>query len=363
MTPAEFSKALLQSAKALDVPAAGAKARAVAHVASAVGAGAAAGAGAGAGAAGAAGAGAGGGAALAGAATTSKLGLVTWSLVAAGVIAAGAVGVALTRTADDHPTPVVAVAPSGGAPSVAPALVPDLGSTGGAAPAAASGHDDGAAAAVDACMMHPLPDGRPTACSKKGKPVPFDLRNTCAGDVDIFWVDYDCQEVFHHRLPNGESWTQVTQDAHVWRVRDHATHALVKEFSAQRLPGAPDLTHAGEGPPRVLADVIVHDVDASSGAPGAPGAPGAEETPPAVCSGMGAPSRTTVKNERDAQIVIMWVGLDCKEKYWERVEPKKTIVLKGRDGDAWRIRDAKTAQVLVDILPDAPDTTTYITLP
>jgi hypothetical protein len=186
--------------------------------------------------------------------------------------------------------------------------------------------------------------------------VPFDLRNTCAGDVDVFWVGYDCQEVFHHRLANGESWQQVTQDAHVWRVRDHASHALVKEVSAQRLPGAPDLTHVGEGPPRVLAEVVVHDVDASA-------ASTTEEKPPSVCSGMGAPSKTTIKNERDAQIVIMWVGLDCKEKYWERVEPKKTIVLKGRDGDAWRIRDAKTAQVLVDILPDAPDTTTYITVP
>jgi hypothetical protein len=99
----------------------------------------------------------------------------------------------------------------------------------------------------------------------------------------------------------------------------------------------------------VVGDVV----DASTG----------EEKAPPVCSGLGVPSKTTIKNARDAQIVIMWVGLDCKEKFWERVEPKKTIVLKGRDGDAWRIRDAKTAQVLVDVLPDAPDTTTYITVP
>ncbi len=348
MTPAEFSKALLQSAKELDVPAAGAKARAVAHVASAAGAVGAAGAGA-----------AGGGALAGGAAAATKGGLVLWSLAAAAVVTAGVVGIALTREPAQPPAPVAAGASSGGAASVPAASMPDPVAPRGAAPAVASSHEEATATPVDACMMHPLSDGPPTSCSKKGKPVPFDLRNTCAGDVDVFWVGYDCQEVFHHRLANGESWKQVTQDAHVWRVRDHATHALVKEFSAQRLPGAPDLTHLSDAPARVLADVVVHDVDAST----ASGASATEEKPPSVCSGMGALSKTTIKNERDAQIVIMWVDLDCKEKYWERVEPKKAIVLKGRDGDAWRIRDAKTGQFLVDILPDAPDTTTYITLP
>jgi len=348
MTPAEFSKALLQSAKALDVPAAGAKARAVAHVASAVGV---------AGAAGAAGAAAGGGAALAGgAAAASKGGLVMWSLVTAAVVTAGVVGIALSRESAEQRAPVAAGASSGGAASAPAASLVDPVAPRGAAPAVASNHEEAPAAPVDACMMHPLADAPPTTCSKKGKPVLFDLRNTCAGDVDVFWVGYDCQEIFHQRLANGGSWQQVSQDAHVWRVRDHATHALVKEFSPQRVPGAPEVSHASEAAPRVLADVVVHDVDASI-------ASATEEKPPAVCSGMGARSKTTLKNDRDAQIVIMWVGLDCKEKYWDRVEPKKSIVLKGHDGDAWRIRDAKTGQVLTDILPDAPDTTTYITLP
>jgi hypothetical protein len=327
MTLEDFSKDLVRSARALDAPTAGAKARALTHLA--------------AGAAGAAGA---VGSAAAGVARW-KLALLATSL--AGVAAVGG-GVALTRAPRERAR-AASVAPPAPAPvpSSAPRPSPEP-----APGAPAVGAPDAATEApADQCAARPLPDAPPTTCSRRGKASPFDLRNTCAGDVDVFWVDYDCQEVFHRRLANGDAFQQVTQDSHVWRVRDHATHALIKEYSVPRLPGAPDLGH--DLPPRALPDVVLRATDAVI----------ADEPAPPACSGAGAATKFTLKNERDEQVVIMWVGLDCKEKYWERVEPKHARVVGGRDGDAWRIRDARTGGLLLDLTPDAPDRTTYLTVP
>lgn len=333
MTPEDFSKSLVRSAQTLDAPAAGARTRALAQLGQLAGS---------AGAAGAAGA----ASTVASGVVRSKLAVAAWSL--AGVAALGAGGLALRHTPRERPRAVVE-APS--APAAAVVSAPRSGVEAPPRAPAASAPDAAAEAPADVCAAHALPDGPPVTCSHRGKAAPFDLRNGCAGDVDVFWVDYDCHEVFHKRLGNGDSFQQVTQDAHVWRVRDHGTHALLKEFSVPRLPGAPDLSH--KLPPRALADVVLRPTDAVI----------ADEPVPSACSGAGLASKFTLKNERDDQVVIMWVGLDCKEKYWERLEPKHTRVINGRDSDAWRIRDARTGGLLLDIVPDAPDTTAYLTVP
>jgi hypothetical protein len=335
MTPAEFSKSLLESARTLDVPAAGARTRALAQLGASIG--------------GAAGAGAG----AAGAATAgTKLGVLAWSLVAAAAVAAGAGSFALSRVTTDEPRrtsgaavvadPAVASATRGA--GVPPVQAPPAGSL-------RARTDDDATPGGEACTLHTLADAPPATCSHVGKIVPFELRNGCAADVDVFWVDYECHEVFHKRMAHGETWFRTTHDAHVWRIRDHATHALLKEYSAQRVPGAPEIKP--DSPTRMLPDVVLRASDAAV----------LSDAPPAVCSGAGFASKFTVKNERDEQVVLMWVGLDCKEAFWQRIEPKHSQVVSGRDADAWRIRDARTGALLVDIAPDAPDTTTYITVP
>lgn len=340
MTPAEFNEALLQSAKRLDAPRDGAKARALAQL------------GASGAAAAAAAATAGAGATTAATATAGiKMSVLAWS-VAASFAVAGAGGYAIAR-ATEHTPPIVSepakahVAGMPASASTQAANEPVI--SHGATPVFSAG-DGAPAASANACTMHPLREAAPATCSRAGKDVHVDVRNGCTEDVDVFWVDFKCEEVFHKRLGPGEKFLRGTQTGHVWRIRDHATHALLKEFVPERVPGVPDDYDA---PLRTLPDVTVHAGDAAA----------VEEKPPPACSGPGVKSKFTLRNDGDRQVVLMWVGLDCEEKYWERVEGKQTRVVNGRDADAWRVRDAKTGALVLDIVPDVPDTTTYVTVP
>ena len=56
-------------------------------------------------------------------------------------------------------------------------------------------------------------------------------------------------------------------------------------------------------------------------------------------------------------------SIHCEETYHERVEPKHSVVINGVDADSWRIRDAKTGEVITDLVPEVPDTMTYVTVP
>lgn len=322
----EFGKSLLDAARVRDVPAAGAKGRALDFVARAATTAATTAAAS---------------SAVAGAAKAK----IAWALVAAAAFGGAAVGFGVSR-ATDPPAPIVVSrarddgtsAPSVGVSRVGPPSAP---------PPLASRDDAEVSPPRNACAA--LPDAPPARCSQTGRPVPISVRNGCAADADVFWVDGKCREIFHARLAPGESFERVTQDAHVWRVRDHATHALLKEFVPQRVPGAPELVR--NAPRRALPDVVVRAGES------------AKDGPPAACSSAGMPTKFALKNERDAQIVVMWIGLDCKEKYWQFVDPKGSIVVEGVDADAWRIRDATTGEVVTDIPPDVPDTTTYVTVP
>jgi hypothetical protein len=331
MTASEnFARSLVRSARTLDAPAAGAKERALEQLASAAATTATA-------------AGAASGTAAVAAAPV-KLGALAWAVAAGIALAgAGAYGVAHRTTAPQATSTATPVSMT-----VEPASPPTRARS---APSmsAATNDEPAPAATVNACLAAKLPESAPTTCSRPGKAVPFSIKNQCGADVDVFWVDDKCNEVFHTRLGQEQSWRRVSQSGHVWRIRDHATHALVKEFSPQRVPGAPELVH--NAPRRTLPEVVVHANDRG------------KEEPPTECSGYGLPSSFKLKNERDDQIVVMWIGQECEEKYHQRVGPKQTVVMNGVDADAWRIRDAKTGEVITDISPDVPDTSTYVTVP
>ena len=327
----DFASSLVRSARTLDVPADGAKSRALEGLASkALVATSAASA-----------------ANVVATTVPAKLGLFAWSVAAAAAIVGGAGGYEVGRVTSPRVETSV-VAPSTISPDRAPEP-PRVVAPASPAPAILTHSEDAARPPVNACLSAPLVDKPPTTCSHTGKAVPISIKNACGGDVDVFWIDDKCEEVFHTRLAPEASWRRVTQDGHVWRIRDHASHALLKEFVPQRVPGAPELVH--NAPRRTLPDVVVHANDEG------------KEEAPLACSGAGLPTKLTIKNEHDSQIVVMWLSSECEEKYHARIEPKRSLVINGVDADAWRIRDAKTGAVITDVVPEIPDTTTYITVP
>jgi hypothetical protein len=326
----EFTDSLILAAKKLDVPADGAKARAIAHLGAGIVASTA---------------GAGAGVAAVAASAPAKLGALAWTVAAAAAVLGTAAGYGVGRSAS-APTAkpvVVEVQPDPPKPSARALPPPPRSERADEAPATPT------AAPVNACLANAIADAPPTTCSTAGKTVPIRVTNACGADVDVYWVDDKCEEVFHARLAQGESWRRMTFDHHVWRVRDHASHALLKEFTPQRVSGAPELV--SKAPARVLPDVVVRGADR------------AKEEAPASCSSEGLPTKFRLKNDRDTQVVLMWIDHECQEKYHARIAPHRSLVINGTDGDAWRIRDAKTGELVSDVVAETPDMTTYVTVP
>ncbi len=87
----------------------------------------------------------------------------------------------------------------------------------------------------------PLPGPPPAVCSLLGDThAPFQLTNNSPCAVDVWWVGYDCQEVYYGTAaPNGGMFFNDTWETDPWRVRLAGSEELVEELPA--LPeGAPD---------------------------------------------------------------------------------------------------------------------------
>jgi hypothetical protein len=87
----------------------------------------------------------------------------------------------------------------------------------------------------------PLPGPPPATCSLVGDtPAPFQLTNNSPCAVDVWWVGYDCSELYYGTAaPGGGTFFNDTWETNPWRVRLAGSEELVEELPA--LPeGAPD---------------------------------------------------------------------------------------------------------------------------
>lgn len=75
-----------------------------------------------------------------------------------------------------------------------------------------------------------LPDAPPRLCSRNGTAVQLSFINNSDRDISVFWVDQFCRELPYRTLAPGESYVQPTFSEHVWRLRDAATNAVLKDF-------------------------------------------------------------------------------------------------------------------------------------
>jgi hypothetical protein len=259
-----------------------------------------------------------------------------WSVAAVATLAAAA-GVAVflehgaPDTADRAPSTVATTTPTTAASPPSQTSQP-------------SPARQAAARATTACERVDLPDHEPTVCSVPGHRERIEVVNTCADDVDLFWIDYKCRESFVGRVAPGQQLGQTTYDTHPWRVRDHATHRLVKEWVGPAQPEAPK-------DPVELPEVAIDD---GSSAP---------EAPPSVCSRPGNGATLRVVDRRTSGVsTVFWVDFDCHEQVFRRLEPGETWVESTFDTHPWRVRD-ENGRLLVDFVPEGIDQTVYVSLP
>ena len=77
----------------------------------------------------------------------------------------------------------------------------------------------------------PLP---PAQCSIEGRDELVNYwENRTAGPVDVYWVDYDCNEVYYYTLEPDESIGQITYRTHPWRFVDPTTGEVIKSIVAE----------------------------------------------------------------------------------------------------------------------------------
>jgi hypothetical protein len=258
------------------------------------------------------------------------------ALAAAGGFAFAVRGGAAPSQGSPPPSTTIASSPQNTAPTVAPVHPSPAQASGPVARVRVEEHTT--------CSNVALADAPPTVCSKPGHREQLQLVNTCADAVDVFWVDFQCRESFTGRIEPGETFDQATFDTHPWRVRDHATHRLVKEWVGPTQPEPPPA-------PVALADVVIDE------------GVSATERAPTVCSRNGSQANVTFVNQRKSGIsVIFWVDYDCHERVFQRLEPGGTWVAHTFDTHPWRVRD-ENGKLLVDYTSVGEDTTVYVSLP
>lgn len=335
MIPENFSKALLRSAKA-DSPLPDAKARAMTQMenvlSTAVNAAAA------------------GNGAMVAAKT-----LTTAKVAIAAAVMAGAVGLGggyeLGRAS---PPPAKTVAERRApANEPAPSLLASAAPAAHHAPAAAAS----AAEAPPADLCAAAAAIEPNKCStpKPGSTVTFAVKTRCSEtSLDVFWVDESCHEVFRGIVAPGATFWQDSWEGHVFRLRDHATHRLVRELSPARVEGAVDREKYWKGARTELPLVVVHEGDV----------PIPEAPVPECTRGGGRAAVLHVRNERKTEpIALMRVDFDCKETGKpQMIVPGATADVGCSEGHAFRVRDSAGA-LLQDVVPTFLDTSTYITVP
>lgn len=103
--------------------------------------------------------------------------------------------------------------------------------TGGVDPSSSGGESSTGEVPLT-CADLVLPETGPVSCSTDALDlVELAITNDCAGPaVDVYWVDYNCNEIFYARIQPGGSWGIPTFQTHPWRVRNVDTGALMREI-------------------------------------------------------------------------------------------------------------------------------------
>lgn len=78
-----------------------------------------------------------------------------------------------------------------------------------------------------------LDPGSPRGCSGPSvTPINISIQNLSDADLDLYWVDSNCNEIFYEMLSVGETFFQQSYVGHVWIVRTTFGQILVGEQSA-----------------------------------------------------------------------------------------------------------------------------------
>ncbi len=86
--------------------------------------------------------------------------------------------------------------------------------------------------ALQNCIDLAIADaGPPSVCSAMAvTTVALQINNHCTEPVDLWWVNYTCDEVYYQTIQPAQSTQQSSWITHPWRLRLADAGAVVKEI-------------------------------------------------------------------------------------------------------------------------------------
>lgn len=58
----------------------------------------------------------------------------------------------------------------------------------------------------------------------------LEIENSCGYSIEVFWVNYQCEEASYQVISGGDSWSVTSFVTHPWRIRDEASGDLILEI-------------------------------------------------------------------------------------------------------------------------------------
>jgi hypothetical protein len=84
---------------------------------------------------------------------------------------------------------------------------------------------------VGGCLGDPLPEVEPLECSMTSETdATLEIENTCAFSIEVFWVNYECDEESYQVISSENSWSVPSFETHPWRIRSVETGDLILEI-------------------------------------------------------------------------------------------------------------------------------------
>jgi len=147
------------------------------------------------------------------------------------------------------------------------------------------------------------------------------IHNNHSQKVDLYWVDYQCNEVKYTTINPGYTVVQPSFITHPWRIRESGSGKLLKQVT---------LNKAGT--------TVV----------------GAKDE----CSAGGSDAvQLEIYNNDSSAVEVYWMDYNCKERYYYRVYPGKKQTINTYATHVWRIRKPNSGIVLKDIQLDSSAST------
>lgn len=186
-------------------------------------------------------------------------------------------------------------------------------------------------------------DAAPLVSPRSSVATDFTIENTCTGEIEILWVNFEGEETRYGRMRPGAMRTMATYAGHIWRLRHVPSGTIVLTTVAQ--PGT-SIEACDRASPYCCSE------------------PASEPTPrdpPTRCSQpRTGPMTLEVQNHCRHAMRLEWVDLDCSVREYALLAPDAGRTQPTFTGHVWRAVNPVDDHLVATLTADETHTTFVI---